>query len=46
LEIFDNAIKNSLADGGKVLFGGNVIKKEGNWVEPTIIEINRDSKVI
>jgi aldehyde dehydrogenase family 7 protein A1 len=37
VDLYKQAIKDAVAAGGKVEFGGNVIKGEGNFVEPTII---------
>ncbi|KAL9656444.1 hypothetical protein ABK040_005209 [Willaertia magna] len=36
---YKNAIQQAKEQGGKVLFGGNTINREGNFVEPTIIEM-------
>lgn len=48
-----NAVKDyvkGIADikkeGGKILHGGNALKGEGNYVEPTIIEINHDAECV
>lgn len=32
--------------GGKVLTGGKAVEGEGNFVEPTIIEISSDAAVV
>ncbi|GAM22737.1 hypothetical protein SAMD00019534_059120 [Acytostelium subglobosum LB1] len=32
--------------GGKVIVGGKKIEKEGNFVEPTIVEINHDAPIV
>lgn len=32
--------------GGKILYGGNPIKGEGNYVEPTIVTINHDAPIV
>lgn|ERR1719240_592262 len=34
------------AQGGKIIYGGNVIEGEGNYVEPTIVEINWDAEIV
>lgn len=35
-----------ILQGGKVLTGGKAIEGEGNFVEPTIIEISADAAVV
>ena len=37
IEIIENTISNSVSQGGKVIFGGKKIKREGNYFEPTLI---------
>eukprot|EP01132_Coremiostelium_polycephalum_P005840 gene5840-7269_t len=32
--------------GGKIVVGGNRIQREGNFVEPTIVEINHDAPIV
>ena len=32
--------------GGKILIGGSVIESEGNFVQPTIVEITTDAAVV
>lgn len=32
--------------GGKILVGGSVIESEGNFVQPTIVEINPNANVV
>ena len=32
--------------GGKILTGGSVIESEGNFVQPTIVEISSDADVV
>jgi len=32
--------------GGKILFGGSAIESEGNFVQPTIVEITRSAPVV
>jgi aldehyde dehydrogenase family 7 protein A1 len=39
-------IEKAKQQGGKVLAGGRVIPGEGNYVEPTIIEINHSAQVV
>lgn len=37
IKIIENTISNSVSQGGKVIFGGKKIKREGNYFEPTLI---------
>ena len=37
IKIIENTISNSVSQGGKVIFGGKQIKREGNYFEPTLI---------
>jgi len=32
--------------GGKILFGGSAIESEGNFVQPTIVEISASAPVV
>lgn len=32
--------------GGKIVYGGNVLEREGNFVEPTLVEINHDAAIV
>jgi aldehyde dehydrogenase family 7 protein A1 len=32
--------------GGKILVGGSVIESDGNFVQPTIVEISPDASVV
>jgi aldehyde dehydrogenase family 7 protein A1 len=32
--------------GGKIVYGGNVLAREGNFVEPTLVEINHDADIV
>ncbi|KAL0477858.1 aldehyde dehydrogenase [Acrasis kona] len=43
---YQAAIQEAKQQGGKILFGGNVLEMNGgNFVEPTIIEISSDAQV-
>jgi aldehyde dehydrogenase (NAD+) len=43
---YSAAIAAALAQGGQLLCGGNVLKRAGNFVEPTIIRANADMAVV
>ena len=32
--------------GGKILTGGSVIDRAGNFVEPTLVEISHDAEIV
>lgn len=40
------AVTDAKAQGGKVLFGGNALKGDGYYVEPTIIEAENDWEIV
>jgi len=46
MSIYKNALETITAQGGKILTGGNVIEGEGNYVEPTIVEISPDAECV
>lgn len=37
IKMIENTISNSVSQGGKVIFGGKKVKREGNYFEPTLI---------
>lgn len=37
VDIYTNTIQKIKSSGGKILFGGNVIKRPGFFVEPTLV---------
>ena len=41
-----NAIKLAIDEGGELLCGGNVLDKDGFYVEPAIIKVKSDFKII
>ncbi|XP_043719410.1 aldehyde dehydrogenase family 7 member A1 [Telopea speciosissima] len=45
-ENFEKGIEIIKSQGGKILTGGSVIESDGNFVEPTIIEISSDAAVV
>ena len=46
VEAYNNAITQAKNEGCKIVFGGNVIKSAGNFVEPTIIEANSKCNIV
>ena len=47
VEGYQKTIEEALSLGGKIEYGGNVIEREGNFVEPTIITgLPHDSPVV
>lgn len=46
IEIYEKALETIKAQGGKILSGGKVIEGEGNYVEPTIVEIDKDAEIV
>ncbi|CAM8982195.1 unnamed protein product [Rhodiola kirilowii] len=43
---FEKGIEVIKAQGGKILTGGSSIESEGNYVQPTIVEISPDVEVV
>jgi aldehyde dehydrogenase family 7 protein A1 len=43
---FADGIVEIKKQGGKILTGGNVIPGEGNFVEPTLVEISHDAPIV
>ncbi|MBX3708526.1 MAG: aldehyde dehydrogenase family protein [Gammaproteobacteria bacterium] len=43
---FAKAIADAKEQGGKILFGGNTLKRKGYFVEPTIIEAKNDWEIV
>jgi len=46
IEQYKGALEQAKQQGGKILFGGNVLKREGNFVEPTIVEIPYNAPIV
>lgn len=46
IEIYEKAIEAIKEQGGKILTGGKVIEGDGNYVEPTIVEIDKDADIV
>lgn len=43
---YEKGIEAIKSQGGKILTGGSVIESEGNFVQPTIVEISPDAAVV
>ncbi|MBX2846206.1 MAG: aldehyde dehydrogenase family protein [Saprospiraceae bacterium] len=43
---YQNAINQAVASGGKVIYGNEVIDRAGNFVEPTIIEVEHNYPIV
>jgi len=43
---YSEGLKRIEAEGGKILVGGKVLEREGNFVEPTIVAIHHDAPVV
>jgi len=46
LDIFKKSVKRAVEAGGKILCGGEVIKRMGYFCQPTIVEIFYDAKLL
>lgn len=44
--VLDYAKESIFWQGGKILFGGSAIESQGNYVQPTIIEISPTAPVV
>nr|GLL23255.1 aldehyde dehydrogenase family 7 member B4-like isoform X1 [Ipomoea trifida] len=45
-ENFEKGIQKIKSEGGKILTGGSVIPSEGNFVQPTIVEISATADIV
>lgn len=43
---YEDGLKTIQQQGGKIVCGGKVIPGEGNFVEPTIVEIDRSASIV
>nr|XP_023884420.1 aldehyde dehydrogenase family 7 member A1 [Quercus suber]XP_023884421.1 aldehyde dehydrogenase family 7 member A1 [Quercus suber] len=43
---FEKGISSIKSQGGKILVGGSVIESDGNFVQPTIVEISPDASIV
>jgi len=46
VDIYTKGLEEIKKQGGKILCGGKAIEKEGFFVEPTIVEISKDAKIV
>ncbi|MED6211363.1 hypothetical protein PIB30_072995 [Stylosanthes scabra] len=46
VENFKNGISTIKSQGGKILTGGSIVESEGNFVQPTIVEISPNAAVV
>ena len=46
VEQFSKAVADARQQGGKILYGGNVVKRPGFFVEPTLIEAHNEWEVV
>lgn len=43
---FVEGLEEIKKQGGKIAYGGNVMEGEGNYVEPTLIEIDKNAEIL
>jgi aldehyde dehydrogenase family 7 protein A1 len=43
---FKEGLEEIKKQGGKIVYGGNVLERAGNFVEPTLVEINHDAAIV
>jgi aldehyde dehydrogenase family 7 member A1 len=46
VQMYQDGLATIQKQGGKVLHGGKVIPGDGNYVEPTIVEIKHDAEIV
>ena len=46
VEVYKNAIKNIKEKGGEILFGGNILDRNGFYVEPTIVKAKNEWEIV
>jgi aldehyde dehydrogenase family 7 protein A1 len=46
VKFYEEGIKKIKEQGGNILVGGNIIPGEGNYVEPTIVEMKPDAEIL
>ncbi len=43
---FEAALEKALASGGRILYGGHVVDRPGNFVQPTIVKAMNDWQIV
>jgi len=46
VEVYKNAIKKIKEKGGEILYGGNVLERDGFYVEPTIVKAQNEWEIV
>lgn len=46
VDIYLKGIEEIKSQGGKILYGGEAVKGDGNYVLPTLVEISHDAPVV
>ena len=46
IEVYKSAIDKIKEQGGEILYGGNIIKSEGYFVEPTIVKAKNEWEIV
>ncbi len=46
VEDYQNALKQVTAQGGEILYGGNVLDRSGFFVEPTLVKAHPDMEIV
>ena len=46
VEVYKNAINKIREIGGEILYGGNVLERDGFYVEPTIVKTQNEWKIV
>lgn len=46
VDMYKKAIENAIQQGGKVVYGNEIIEGNGFFVKPTIIEISHDAEIV
>ena len=43
---YEDGLKHIQSQGGKILYGGKALPGDGNYVMPTLVEINHDAAIV
>ena len=46
VELYRASLEEAKSQGGKILYGGEVLDGPGNYVKPTIVEISANSPIL